>query len=125
MLKKLAVVGLVVLLAGWSYAGDWFDMTGCGICKCMGDNMSIMHEITWETHKLPNGVLSVSIIPDKHKQTMKDVHEEMMAAVKRLEEGEEMGAVRPLPIVRRAAGDGGPDAGDRERRRRDLADDLR
>ena len=90
MLKKLLAIGLVSLVAGWAYAGDWFDMQNCGICKCMGDHMDIMGDITWETHKLPNGVMSVSVIPDEHKATMKEAHDKMMGAVKRFEEGESM-----------------------------------
>lgn len=90
MKNLLVILCLVPMSCTMATADDWFDMQNCGICKCMGDNMEIMQDITWETHMLPNGIMTISVIPEEHKKTMTKLHDEMMASVKRLEEGEAM-----------------------------------
>lgn len=90
MRKLLMMLGILVAGSSLTMAGDWFDMENCGICKCMADKQELMQHVKWATYELPNGMMSVAVIPGEHKETMMKAHDEMMAAVKRLESGEAM-----------------------------------
>ena len=63
----------------------WIDMQGCSICKHMGEHMDIMSEVTWETHKTAQGMLSASVVPKKHKAKMDQMHEKMMEVASNME----------------------------------------
>ena len=90
-MKKAALASVVALLMVTTVSADeWFDMHKCEVCKPMASNMHLMGEIKWETHMIPNGFLSITVIPAEHKETMDKAHEEMMAVIKRAENGEEM-----------------------------------
>jgi hypothetical protein len=90
-MKKILLVCLVsVGLNSLATAGDWFDMEKCEICKPMAEHMHMMGDVKWETHMLPNGFLSISVIPPEHKEMMDKAHDEMEAQIKRAMNGEEM-----------------------------------
>jgi hypothetical protein len=52
--------------------------------------MHLMSAIKWETHMLPNGFLSISVIPAEHQTTLEKSHQEMEQVIKRAEAGEEL-----------------------------------
>lgn len=99
-MKKIAIAMLAVaLLAAPSLCEDaatkeadkpWLDLENCSMCKSMGEHMDMMAECTWENHKIENGCMSASVVPEKHQAKMAEVHEKMMAVGKRLEQGEKM-----------------------------------
>ena len=88
LLLSLAV--LFVVPFSLSADDDWFDMQNCEICKCMSGHMDMMMEVKWGVHKTENGMMMISVVPEKHQKTMKAAHDEMMQVVARLEKGEKM-----------------------------------
>lgn len=90
-MKKAILASVVLMLFATSApAEEWFDMAECEICKPMASNMHLMSAIKWETHMLPNGFLSITVIPAEHEKTMEKAHHEMEHAIKRAQDGEEM-----------------------------------
>lgn len=87
-------LSLLVLFVSAVYVGaeekPWLDLQGCSVCKHMGAHMDLMQEVTWETHKISNGMLSASVIPKKHEAKMLEIHEEMKRMMSKLEKGEPM-----------------------------------
>ena len=90
MKKMLLALSLVACVVVNVQAEEWFGMETCEICKPMADHMHLMDAIKWETHMIPSGFLSISVIPTEHKQEMDGVHGEMKKAIARAEKGEEM-----------------------------------
>ena len=88
----LSLVAALVLMASPAVAQDenWFDMQNCEICKHMGKHMDIMQDIKWEAHLLSNGMLTIAVVPEKHKKVMDDVHKKMKGTIAKLESGEQM-----------------------------------
>ena len=95
-MKRLSTfVAAVALLMTTAVAdhhkeAQWLDLQNCEICQCMGEHMHVMQEVSWETHKINHGMLSASVIPDKHRKLMDDLHTKMEAKGKELEAGKEM-----------------------------------
>ena len=59
----------------------WLDMQNCEICKPMGEHMDVMKHVTWETHRIDNGMLSASVIPAEDRAMVNAIHKKMHAAV--------------------------------------------
>lgn len=86
----IAIVAFTAASHGDQNEKPWLDLQNCSVCKCMGENMDMMQHVTWENHKISNGVLSASVIPDKYRDRMDQLHVKMKAVTDRLEKGEEM-----------------------------------
>ncbi len=94
-MKRLVVALFALALVGSTSICDdsdkaWLDMQNCALCQPMAQNMDMMAHVTWENHKISNGSLSASVVPKEYAQRMDDLHEEMVAMGKRLEQGEAM-----------------------------------
>ena len=96
-LHRFGGVAVVVALAvGFTFAdhhakeAGWFDMDNCEICAAMADHKADMMRVKWETHKLENGLLSISVVPEDLKPAMDKAHKQMEKTIKRVEAGEEM-----------------------------------
>ena len=88
----LAIVALACITGSSTDAQEssWFDLENCAICKNMSSVKDLMSNIKWENHVIPNGVLSISVIPEKYKEKMETAHEGMEATIERLKSGEAM-----------------------------------
>ncbi len=71
-------------------AVPWFDLEHCPICKCMSSQKGLMESMTWETHVVPNGMLSVAVIPADKKDAMAACKKNMMAVIDKVKAGEKM-----------------------------------
>ena len=87
---SLAALGLAV---GWSSAAvaqneeHSFaeEMQKCAVCKYMAENPELMKEMTWETHKIDNGMLCLTTVPKEMKKEFDTVSAKMMQAIAKLE----------------------------------------
>ncbi|MCZ6837220.1 MAG: hypothetical protein O7G85_15705 [Planctomycetota bacterium] len=83
-MKNVAL--LAVLVVGFGactlvWAGDqdakkkagWFDAAACGMCKPMTEYPELMTSMKWETHKIKDGMLMVTSIPEEHRKTFEAV----------------------------------------------------
>jgi hypothetical protein len=87
---SLAALGLV---AGWSSAAlaqndehsITEEMQKCAVCKNMAENPALMKAMTWETHKLDNGMLCLTTVPKELKKEFDAVSAKMMQEIAKLE----------------------------------------
>ena len=98
-MKCLLTITLVALFAVSALAQEpktetsaapWFDLKTCEICKSMADHDDIMQHMKWETHLIPEGLLSVTVVPEEMKAKMGTAKKEMKATISRLESGEQV-----------------------------------
>jgi hypothetical protein len=95
MNRVSTTLGVVALLLTTAVADHhketpWLDLQNCEICKCMGEDMEMMQHVTWETHKIDNGMLSASVIPEQYQAKMDELHKQMHAQGEKLQSGEKM-----------------------------------
>jgi hypothetical protein len=87
---SLAALGLAV---GWSSAALAQneehnlieEMQKCAVCKYMAENPELLKEMTWETHKIDNGMLCLTTVPKEQKKEFDAVSAKMMQAIAKLE----------------------------------------
>lgn len=96
-MTTLALVAVAVVAGSYVWAehqthehGDkpgWFDCESCDICKPMAEDPKLMAALKWETHKIKNGMLMVTIVPEEYKEKFAGMCNEMHAKGKELGEG--------------------------------------
>src|SRR5919107_528865 len=85
----LAVLGLAVAWSGSVFAEVDHDkmmaeMKKCAVCKHLADNPELMKSMVWETHKIDNGMLSLTTVPKKMKKDLDEVSEKMHQAIEQV-----------------------------------------
>src|SRR3954467_596817 len=86
---SLAMLGLAVAWSGSAFAQFDQDkmmaeMKKCAVCKNLAENPELMKNMSWETHKIENGMLSVTTAPKKMSKDLKAVSEKMREAVEQV-----------------------------------------
>ena len=71
----------------------WFDAEHCTICQPMAKNPQLMMSIKWETHKIDNGMLMMSTVPESKKEKFREACAQMKKIAKKVAEGEKPDAV--------------------------------
>ena len=56
------------------------EMEKCAVCKSMA-KPELMKHMTWETHKIENGMLCVASVPKEQKKEFDAAHQEMTKAI--------------------------------------------
>src|SRR4051812_8796256 len=94
MMKALVSFAVLGLLAAWSSSvfaaeGDTdkmlAEMKKCAVCKNLAENPELMKSMTWETHKIDNGMLSVTSAPKKMSKDFKAVSEKMRQSIEQVQ----------------------------------------
>jgi hypothetical protein len=90
--KKVVTTQEKVIPTGKEAKKDvpWFDLQNCAMCKCLSETEGLMEAMHWETHVIPNGMLSVCTIPDDKRKDFAQCKKEMEAVAKKLESGESL-----------------------------------
>ena len=83
---SLAMLGLAVAWGSSVFAEDAGDkmvaeMKKCDVCKNLTDNMELMISMGWETHKIDNGMLSLTTVPKDKKKDFDKVNTKMRRAI--------------------------------------------
>jgi hypothetical protein len=86
---SLSVLGLAVAWSGSSFAQFDQDkmmaeMKKCAVCKNLAENPELMKNMSWETHKIDNGMLSVTSAPKKMNKDLAAVSEKMHQAIEQV-----------------------------------------
>ncbi len=86
---SLAVLGLAVAGSRSVFAEDATDkmvaeMKKCAVCKNLAEDPELMKNMSWETHKIDNGMLSVSSVPKGMKKEYDEVSEKMHHAIEQV-----------------------------------------
>jgi hypothetical protein len=93
---SLAVLGLAIvgtaIASSQSQSGDpRVEMQKCAVCKYLAEKPELMEKMTWETHKIDNGMISVASAPKEAKDEFHAVHEKMMQAVAKVKADQQQG----------------------------------
>jgi hypothetical protein len=88
-LVSLAVFGLVAACSSSAFAQldhekMMAEMKKCDVCKNLAEKPELMKSMTWETHKIDNGMLSVTSAPRKMKKDLAEVSEKMHQAIEQV-----------------------------------------
>lgn len=60
------------------------DMKSCQVCSAMADKPELMEHSTWESHKIPNGMLCLMTVPKEQKSEFEAVYADMMKKVEQV-----------------------------------------
>ena len=79
VLLPLAIVAMIALAVQSEEpaAGGWLDPAGCYFCQPLTQTEGLMEHLTWENHKLKNGMMSVTTYPAEWKEKYKACSVEM------------------------------------------------
>jgi hypothetical protein len=67
------------------------EMEKCAVCKHLVAKPDLMKEMTWETHKIDNGMLCVSTVPKEKKGEFDALNKEMKVAIEEVKAAEQQG----------------------------------
>jgi hypothetical protein len=85
-MKTATFVFCLVLLALPLQAADpaamktpsgWFDMVNCAFCKFMVEDPQLIDHVTWETHAIKQGMLSITTVDPAYKEKLVEAHRSM------------------------------------------------
>jgi hypothetical protein len=93
---SLAGLGLVALWSSVVFAEAaqekmLAEMEKCAVCKFMAEDPDLMKDMTWETHKIDNGMLCLTTVPKEKKKEFDAVSAKMMQAIAKLEAAKTQG----------------------------------
>ena len=96
---RTLLVSFVGIAAGWATlvsAASNTDspqqqMQKCAVCKAMAAKPELMKNMTWETHKIANGMLSVASVPKDQKPDFDAVHAQMLQNIEQVKADQQSG----------------------------------
>ena len=77
------------------------EMQKCAVCKHLAAKPDLMKNMTWETHKIDNGMLSVSTVPKEQKADFDALSKEMKTAVEEVKAANKQG--KPVELCHMCA----------------------
>jgi hypothetical protein len=70
------------------------EMKDCTVCKVMAEDADLMKEMTWECHKIKDGMLCVATVPkdmkDKYAEIMKKMEATVETLPAKMQQGEDV-----------------------------------
>jgi hypothetical protein len=57
------------------------EMKKCAVCQVMAEKPALMEHMTWETHKIDNGMLCIASVPKEHAKEFASLHAKLMQNV--------------------------------------------
>ena len=91
-MRTKVLIGLAVILlatTSWLVAQDkpWFDMKNCDMCKNFTAHPGLMESMDWETHKISNGIMMLSMVKPEMVKAYRKANAACNALGKKLQEG--------------------------------------
>jgi hypothetical protein len=96
-MKSLLALALVVASASSAVAANDTEeammegMKKCAVCKHLTDNPELMKNMTWETHKIDNGMLCVTTAPKEQRENFVNLNEKMHAEIEKVKADQKSG----------------------------------
>jgi hypothetical protein len=98
-MKAIVVFAATILAVSWlsSVFGQaeqdnmLEEMKKCAVCKYIAENPELMKHMTWETHKIENGMLCLTTVPKDMKRDFDAASEKMMQAVAKVQADQKEG----------------------------------
>jgi hypothetical protein len=86
---SLVALGLVVVWSGAAFAADQTDkivaeMKKCAVCKNLAEKPELLKNMGWETHKIDNGMLTLTTVPEDMKKDFDEVSEKMHRSIEQV-----------------------------------------
>ncbi|HEY3395757.1 MAG TPA: hypothetical protein VGK58_23850 [Lacipirellulaceae bacterium] len=86
---SLTWLGLVALWSSLVFAEDaqqkmLAEMEKCAVCKHMAEKPELMKDMTWETHKIEDGMLCLTTVPKEKKKEFDALGAKMMQAINKV-----------------------------------------
>jgi hypothetical protein len=81
----------VPVLAGPATEKPWFDMQNCPLCKALTAETGLMENISLDTYATATGCVGVCTVDPKFKDAYMRANTKMMATMKDLEAGKDVG----------------------------------
>jgi hypothetical protein len=78
------------------------EMEKCAVCKHLAAKPELMKDMTWETHKIDNGMLCVSTVPKEQKSAFEALNKKMQSAIEEVKAAAQQG--KPVEICEFCAG---------------------
>jgi hypothetical protein len=96
-----AVVALVACFTALSLAEApdeklLAEMKKCTVCKTMAENPELLEQMTWETHKIENGMLCVASVPKQYAKEFATLYDKMMQSVAKVKADSQQGKTTAL-----------------------------
>ncbi len=66
----------------------WFDMENCGFCKNLVKDPALLEHMQWESHILPNGSLSITVVEPAYAASYAEAMGAMQALGQKMHSGE-------------------------------------
>jgi hypothetical protein len=98
----VAAVALVASLSSLASAASHdedamkAEMEKCAVCKNLAANPELMNAMTWETHKIDNGLLCVTTVPKEKKSEFDALNAKMKASIEQVKADEQQGKTPEL-----------------------------
>jgi hypothetical protein len=80
------------------------EMEKCAVCKHFAAKPELMKDMTWETHKIDNGMLCVTTVPKEQKAEFDALNKEMKVAIDEVKAASAAG--KPAEVCHLCAGMG-------------------
>jgi hypothetical protein len=81
------------------------EMEKCAVCKNLAANPELMNAMTWETHKIDNGMLCVSTVPKEKKSDFDALNAKMKASIEQVKADEQQGKTPEICELCKGMGD--------------------
>jgi len=86
-------IAVSILAASFIIAGEeepWFDMQNCEFCKSLTENPQLMNNMSWEHHKISNGLASITRVKAEFVGSYKEAQQKMRAVGDKMMRGEQV-----------------------------------
>jgi hypothetical protein len=99
-MKRTTLITLLVLaaplavLAGNQGEAAWLDLENCAFCKNLTEDPALMEHLTWETHKIDDGMLTITTVDPAYHKSYKTAVKKMQALGEKMQNGE----VNPMTV---------------------------
>jgi hypothetical protein len=93
-MKTFVTVFVACLCLGLAVAeaGDtpWFDLENCVMCKNISGEDGLWENLTWETHLITNGMMSLTVVDSEYEEAYEKAKKGMQATGQELQSGKQM-----------------------------------
>jgi hypothetical protein len=98
-MKTIVTLAVVGFAAAWSSAvfgetatdDTLAELKNCAVCKYFAEKPELMKNMVWETHKIENGMLSLTTVPKELKQEFDALGAKMMQAIEQVKADSQAG----------------------------------
>ncbi len=90
VLSVLAVLVFVAGVVGAEEESAWFDLDNCAFCKQMSNEEGLIESMSWETHLIENGALTIIVVPESKVEAFERAEKHMHEMGAKIEGGEKM-----------------------------------